>query len=420
MRVGVPWSGNQTETVITSSPGGGVGLQGHGDAFSAVSSDGRWVAFSRYNGPPTGGWSLWKVPIGGGTPTHLTSAASRSDEFPGWSPDGQTIYFQRADEAYGLGFKLWKIPAGGGTEQSVFLPSSAPDSVVVVQPALSPDGKILLAGFGPSDDLVRRVVSHTLDPALSSPTRDKLIANYPDTTFAEKGAEPYLSPRLSPDGTRTALSSKQVWAGRRNMNKPPVFTDVGGAVSETTTVISKGTTVGVPMTFTVSANDPEGDALTYTAYFLFAGMSFDSLLRTFSWTPGPISCGKTYYVKFVVTTASGGTDAVIGMLSVAGCPLGGPQQAQGAVVPEGSVVVEGPNPTTGSFAISTPTLRGITAQLTIFDVSGRRVATLRVPSGSPLVWRGKDDSGRLVPGGIYLYRIDVSQYRQEGKLVVVR
>jgi hypothetical protein len=74
----------------------------------------------------------------------------------------------------------------------------------------------------------------------------------------------------------------------------------------------------------------------------------------------------------------------------------------------------------GTFVVSTPNLRNVTAQLTIFDVSGRRVAMIRVPSGIRLVWHGKDDSGRIVPAGIYLYRIDASPYRQEGKLVLVR
>lgn len=213
IRKPLPWLGT-AETVVTASSNCGIPL--HGDDIPAVSPDGQWVAFSRCNGAPTGGWSIWKVPIVGGTAMQLTPTVGRADFYASWSPDGQTIYFQRIDATIGPQWTLWKVPAAGGTAQQVFVPSVAPpDTFDAVQPALSPDGAVLVAGHGKRSRLVRNVVTHTLDPTLTSPTSAKLIPNFPDTAFADKGDFPILSPRLSPDGTRLALGSKQVWAARR-------------------------------------------------------------------------------------------------------------------------------------------------------------------------------------------------------------
>src|SRR5207249_2000214 len=95
-----------------------------------------------------------------------------------------------------------------------------------VQPSVSPDGAILIAGVGPSFFGTRKVVTRTLDLGLPSLDTTKAIANYPDTAYAANAANhgfPVLSPRQSYDGTRLALGSKQVYAARRNMNLPPQF-----------------------------------------------------------------------------------------------------------------------------------------------------------------------------------------------------
>jgi hypothetical protein len=53
--------------------------------------------------------------------------------------------------------------------------------------------------------------------------------------------------------------------------------------------------------FTVTANDPEGDALAYTASNLPTGATFDSGTRTFSWTPDYAQAGVHPNVLFTVT-----------------------------------------------------------------------------------------------------------------------
>jgi hypothetical protein len=416
---GVPWSPT-AETVISASHD--CNLARHGDDVPSISPDGQWVAFSRC---AIGGYSIWKIQTNGNMSSlqKLTSGGDSTftDFYPNWAPDGQSITFQRANPALGPKYNIYTVPAAGGAARPIFIaPFAAGDTLNAVQPILSPDGNILLCGYGRQDRLVRTVFAHTLDPALPLPDTLKMIRNYADTAFAGKGDFPILSPRLSPDGTRLALGSKQVWAARRNMDKPPVFTNVGGAIADTTPVVNKSATAGVQLSFTVAATDAEGDDLTYTAFFLQDGMTFTPSTRTFLWTPSTSSCGKTFYVKFGVTEASGGVDAVITKFSVASCFGRAPdaQAARDATVRE--ITIKGPNPTRGMFAVSTPVVLGVMGRLTIFDLSGRRIALVQAPAGVDVIWRGTDSAGRSVPPGIYLYRLDFGTQRRDGRVAVVR
>jgi hypothetical protein len=280
-------------------------------------------------------------------------------------------------------------------------------------------------GFGKQDPLERNVITHTLDPTLASPSPSKVVPNYPDTNFADSGLYPdfpILSPRLSSDGTRTALGSKQVYAVRRNMSLPPRITQVGTqGVVDTTAKVSISAARGLPTTVQVLSTDPETDPITCTAYFLQDGMTFNPSNCTLSWTP-TVPVGTTLYVKFHVSTntwpkESGGSDQIIAIFTVV-APL---QQASAVLgfVPS-AVEPDGPNPTSGRFAITAPLAPGISAALEILDISGRRVAAVRGPSGSQLVWDGRDQAGRPAAPGIYLYRMEVGKHHKEGRVVVLR
>ena len=265
------------------------------------------------------------------------------------------------------------------------------------------------------------VKPYTFDPSLS-PTNMKPILNYDDPRFTYppflRDVDPLPSPVLSPDGTRLLLSTKQMWAARRNMNLPPRFTQVEGqSVHDTTAMFSVNAIVGQTRTITVAATDPESDGLTYLASFLEPGMTFNPATRTLTWPNVPGPAGKKYYVKFWVTTASGGTDAIIvEIVTVPGLSAEA-RISRGGDAPAGR---DGPNPTHGSFAITTPPGQRGTASLTIFDLSGRRLALVRGRPGSQLVWDGTGRAGTPVSPGIYVYRVEAGSHRLEGKIVVVR
>src|SRR5262249_51811778 len=190
-----------------------------GDATPGISPDGKWVAFSRRDGGPR---HIYKVPISGGTPTKLTSETDGVDFYPLWSSDGIWITFDRQIGASDQPHHVYKVKSNGDSLQAVFDPPSGKDAAT---PAFSPDNAIVLFGMGTHGSTVRDVNTRTLDPLSSS---KPAIQNFSDSTFSIVGPDPVLSPRLSPDGTRLALRSKQIWAVRRNMNLPPSITSVSG------------------------------------------------------------------------------------------------------------------------------------------------------------------------------------------------
>jgi hypothetical protein len=60
----------------------------------------------------------------------------------------------------------------------------------------------------------------------------------------------------------------------------------------------------------------------------------------------------------------------------------------------------------------------------VFDTNGRRVARLvdgRVPGGAQIArWLGKDESGRPVPAGVYLCRLEGMGAPQTTKVLHIR
>jgi len=83
-----------------------------------------------------------------------------------------------------------------------------------------------------------------------------------------------------------------------------------------------------------------------------------------------------------------------------------------------------PNPFSSSTWIEYTLRRECAAELSVFDVKGRRVRTLlAVPQGPgrhTAVWDGCDEGGRRVSPGIYFYRLDVDNQGTVRKMVLAR
>jgi len=83
-----------------------------------------------------------------------------------------------------------------------------------------------------------------------------------------------------------------------------------------------------------------------------------------------------------------------------------------------------PNPTVGPTRIAFALERAQEVDLTVYDVSGREVATLAhgryAPGEHAATWDGRDRSGSPVPSGVYLYRLRTEERTQIQKLVMVR
>jgi len=74
-------------------------------------------------------------------------------------------------------------------------------------------------------------------------------------------------------------------------NRPPEFYPISEIIAN----------VGEHTVFTLSAHDPEGDALTYRADFLPSGAAFDPSTKEFTWAPYVSSEGNAYDAIFVVS-----------------------------------------------------------------------------------------------------------------------
>jgi carboxypeptidase T len=82
-----------------------------------------------------------------------------------------------------------------------------------------------------------------------------------------------------------------------------------------------------------------------------------------------------------------------------------------------------PNPAPGATALRFELSRAARVSGGIYDAQGRLVRSLagRFTQGAQsLVWDGRDAGGRLVPGGVYLYRLEAGDARREGRVLIVR
>jgi len=66
-------------------------------------------------------------------------------------------------------------------------------------------------------------------------------------------------------------------------------------------------------------------------------------------------------------------------------------------------------------------LSGLPIETSIFDIHGAKVSNMTFNSNqTALVWDGKDDGGRSIPAGIYLYSIKIGKNLATGAVVVAK
>jgi len=83
-----------------------------------------------------------------------------------------------------------------------------------------------------------------------------------------------------------------------------------------------------------------------------------------------------------------------------------------------------PNPFNPATAIGFSIPQRMEVDLTVFDVSGRRVMTLvhgTMPAGrTNVAWNGRDANGRAVSSGVYFYRLRSGSRVQTMKMVLLK
>lgn len=83
-----------------------------------------------------------------------------------------------------------------------------------------------------------------------------------------------------------------------------------------------------------------------------------------------------------------------------------------------------PNPFRGSTEIDFSLSHAVDVRLAIYDLAGRRVATLldasRPPGDYQVEWNARDDRGRPVGAGVYWYRLVAGAEVEAKALLVLR
>ena len=117
-------------------------------------------------------------------------------------------------------------------------------------------------------------------------------------TNLSDGTYQYYAYAIDTIGNSAQTETRTLTVNTASPNDPPVLTAIG----------DKSVNEGELLQFTVSATDPDGDPLTYSASNLPSGASFDTGNRTFSWTPSFTQAGSYPNVHLEVTDG-GLTDA---------------------------------------------------------------------------------------------------------------
>jgi WD40-like Beta Propeller Repeat len=359
--------------------------------------------------------------VGGVQPAHNHPGTVRAVQDPDQrrldkDPDGQWVTFQR-QFTDSTAFDLYKIRADGSDNFSATLVYDPGSPGGVVQnagnPAYSPDGKVLVLAKG-AHKVPNAMFTHTLDPELSTP---KAIGYYPDWPNSYGAYDPFLMPLYSPDGTKLAFRGldDQIWATRRNMSLPPRITQIGAqTLPDSAATVTLLASSGIPVSYTMLATDGEGDPITCGAHLRTWWMGFNPLNCQLTLQPPLSAVGKTFHIVLWVTTPSGGTDRVVGVIPV---QSGSSPGAAASFVGEGQV---GSTSLGDGYAIPAVGFSGGMTRAQVFDLLGRHVATIRGPGGIQLTWDGRDARGARVTPGVYLYRSSSGPERRQGKIVVVR
>ena len=83
-----------------------------------------------------------------------------------------------------------------------------------------------------------------------------------------------------------------------------------------------------------------------------------------------------------------------------------------------------PNPFNPSTRIRVSLAAPGPVSLTVYDLIGRRVAVLMEGEGAAgvyeLEWTGRDDLGRMLPSGVYVYRLVAGTYTEARLMTFVK
>ncbi len=239
-------------------------------------------------------------------------------------------------------------------------------------------------------------------------------------------------------GAATATVTVTIAAVNDAPSPPMLTTPEDGAV-----VLIEGNPDDLLLIAWTSVEDPEGDAVTY-AWELAASSGFDEVLRredAGTATQAEIEMGDvaalltaqgvgldetvTLYHRVVASDGSAETPgAAFSVMLTRGSIVGvASEEATPAVL---ALAQNYPNPFAGTtrIAFEVPFGERDAVRLSIFDLQGRRVATLMQrplpPGRHEVTWNGRADDGRPLASGLYLYRLEHGARRIVKTMTLIR
>ena len=184
------------------------------------------------------------------------------------------------------------------------------------------------ASFDPDGDPLTFAWSQTAGPAVTLLSAGSAT---PGFTAPVVTAETVLTFQLQvTDGRANSTASVNVTVTPRP-NQPPVFDPIGDKI------VSVGQTLG----FTVTASDPDGDPLTYSANGVPANATFDPATRVFAFTPAASQAGSHAATFTVADDFGGQASETITITVTAGLQVTITDPVDGATVPAGQLLVRG-------------------------------------------------------------------------------
>ena len=342
-------------------------------------------------------------------------------------------------------------PAGAVTEPFVILlldQFGDPLAGAAVTFAVTAGGGTLSATTATTDANGRAATTLTLGRQLGTNTVMAIVAGLEPATFTATGvAIPQTLDKLSGDGQEGAAGAAlteplvvevrdqngnslpgaavtfAVTAGGGTLSAATATTDADGRTSTTLTLGSnpgmntvRATVAGLePATFTATAKatpDFDGDGVTgFSGFFLFAE-AFGSADPRFDLD----SSGVVDFADFFLLAESFGQPAKAKLVAMAKELIGlpdGPQLQQNA-----------PNPFNSATVISWLQLQPGSARLEVFALTGQRVAVLHegTKRAGPhrLRWDGRDEQGRPLASGVYVYRLVTAEAAPTRRLTLLR
>jgi hypothetical protein len=168
----------------------------------------------------------------------------------------------------------------------------------------------------------------------------------------------------------------------------------------------------------VSATDPNGDPLTYrwTVNNQSVKTGTDSSYTTTFTDPH----NTAKIVTGVAIDPEGLADSTLWVFTITDV------QNENGVLPAEYVLGQNyPNPFNPTTTIQFDLPKSSSVTLEVFNVSGARVRSLlkgeNLGAGShTMMWDGRDQSGRLVPSGTYMYRISAGDFHAWKKMTLLK